>query len=146
MDKKRLQNYIYLRREIENQQERLARMKNEESYPRPGWTAGVHSILDRQMIVWQMRLFGALNMKVRLQTAWRASELKWRLSVGRLPSCKTLWSARCYDCGIVDVGYCRHMPWRDVALKIYGDDDEGQMQAVYRLHGRALQSIREIEA
>ena len=43
------------------------------------------------------------------------------------------------------IGY-RHMPWKDVARRLYGDDDESQMQAVYRVHGRALQHIRAIEA
>lgn len=37
-------------------------------------------------------------------------------------------------------GY-RLMLWRDVALKMYQDDDEAALMAVYRLHGQALQSL-----
>lgn len=45
----------------------------------------------------------------------------------------------------IDGSYCRLTPWRDVAIKIYGDDEETQVKAVWRLHGRALQSIRKIK-
>ena len=37
--------------------------------------------------------------------------------------------------------YIRHLPWRDVALKLFGDDDKRHMVATYRLHMRALNNI-----
>ena len=37
-------------------------------------------------------------------------------------------------------GY-RMMPWGDVAIMIYGDDDEKSLHAVFRLHGKASQHI-----
>jgi len=39
----------------------------------------------------------------------------------------------------------KHMPWRDVALRMYHDDDESTIRAVTRLHGKALESIRKVE-
>lgn len=33
------------------------------------------------------------------------------------------------------------MPWRNIAVEIYGNDDDAQLQAVFRIHGRALQHI-----
>ena len=41
---------------------------------------------------------------------------------------------------ISSFGY-KHMPWAEIAKEIYGDDDEKDLQAVFRLHGRALKSI-----
>ena len=38
----------------------------------------------------------------------------------------------------------RWMKWPEVAKRIYRDDDERHLQAVYRLHGRALQSLRKV--
>ena len=41
-------------------------------------------------------------------------------------------------------GTClRHLPWRDVALRLFGDDDDSHMMATYRLHTLALQKISE---
>lgn len=41
----------------------------------------------------------------------------------------------------IDVDDCELPTWPTVAIIIYGRDDESKMQAVFRLHGRALQSI-----
>lgn len=32
-------------------------------------------------------------------------------------------------------------PWHEIAMKIYGNDSEAQMQAVFRIHRRALKNI-----
>lgn len=38
-------------------------------------------------------------------------------------------------------GGTKPMPWQEVALTVYGSNDDKDMQAVYRIHGRALQHI-----
>lgn len=43
-------------------------------------------------------------------------------------------------------GKGRQMPWKDVAAKIYHRDDESALQMTFRLHGRALLSIRRQES
>lgn len=40
--------------------------------------------------------------------------------------------------------FYRQPTWPEVAAKIYGDNDEKDMQNIYRLHGRALQSFEAI--
>lgn len=35
----------------------------------------------------------------------------------------------------------RLMKWREIALEMYGDDDEKDLQAVYRLHNEALDHV-----
>ena len=34
------------------------------------------------------------------------------------------------------------MPWREVAMVIYKDDSDSKMFAIYRIHGRALNSLQ----
>ena len=36
------------------------------------------------------------------------------------------------------------LPWRAVATAIYRDDSDSKMLAIYRLHGRALNSLQDI--
>ena len=45
----------------------------------------------------------------------------------------------------IDGEHCRMMPWKDVALRMFGDNDERHILAAYRLHGRALVSISGIK-
>lgn len=40
--------------------------------------------------------------------------------------------------------FYRQPTWPEVAAKVYGDNDEKDMQNIYRLHGRALQSFEAI--
>lgn len=146
MDKKRLQNYIYLRREIENQKERLARMKSDEQMPAPR----IDSSGAQHTRTASDRMANAIVRRIEYETEIADSmegiraemaSIRWAIAQLRNPMEREVLRLR-----YCDGDNCRHMPWREVALKIYGDDDEGQMQAVYRLHGRALQNIREIEA
>lgn len=52
------------------------------------------------------------------------------------PLQRSVLRAKYIDCKAGDLTI-----WSDVALLIYGRDDESKMQAIYRLHGRALQSL-----
>jgi hypothetical protein len=36
------------------------------------------------------------------------------------------------------------MPWRTVAMAIYKDDSNSKMVAIYRFHGKALNSLQGI--
>lgn len=39
---------------------------------------------------------------------------------------------------------CRLTPWRDIAISLYGDNEEKHIQAAHRLHREALESIGEV--
>ena len=41
----------------------------------------------------------------------------------------------------LDTGSARLMPWRQVALRLYGDDDPAALQYIRRLHTQALAAI-----
>ncbi len=38
----------------------------------------------------------------------------------------------------------RWMKWTEIAIRIYGNDEEKSLQAAYRLHGRALQNLKKV--
>ena len=42
----------------------------------------------------------------------------------------------------LDTNGCRLMRWRDVALAIYGDDDEKDVLSARRIHDSAIRSIQ----
>lgn len=138
--KERLKKYIYLRREVENHLERLARMKNQALIPaRREDQGGGHSggASDRmaeaiiRRLSYEDRTAEEINAKLDEMD-------KVREAVGKLddPLEREVLRLRYID----GTGY-KHMPWRNVAAVIYGSDDGAQLMAVYRAHGRALQHI-----
>lgn len=44
----------------------------------------------------------------------------------------------------IEVDGYKPLPWRDVAIELYGDDSDAKLLAVHRLHSRALSSLQEI--
>ena len=44
----------------------------------------------------------------------------------------------------IEVDAYKPLPWREVAIAMYGSDTEADLLRVHRLHSRALQSLREI--
>lgn len=139
--KQRLKNYVLLRRSVENQLERLARMKNSELIPAMQESDGskrspaVSSSKMENAIV--RRLLYEDEIKPDVESKLAEMEAI-RAAINRLPDPQEqdVLRFRYIDCE----GY-RNTPWRDIALKVYGDDDEAQMQMVFRVHGRALKNI-----
>lgn len=141
--KERLSKYIYIRREVENQLERLARMKNDELIPAQKESDGSQHTAgasDRMAnaIIRRMNYQDEISEEMDKKMA----ELEAiRKAIGSLPDPmeREVLRLRYMD----GTGY-RHMGWKDVAVNLYGDNDEAKMQAVYRLHGRAMESILQI--
>ena len=44
----------------------------------------------------------------------------------------------------IEVETYKPLPWRDVAIAMYGDDSDAKLLAVHRLHSKALHSLQEI--
>ena len=44
----------------------------------------------------------------------------------------------------IDVGGWKPVPWREVAMELYGDDEEKDLKRVQRLHREALKSFGKI--
>lgn len=138
--KDRLRNYIFLRMEVENQLERLARMKNEELIPAQKESDGSKhsaSASDRmanaviRRLSFQDAIHDEMEQKLQemeyIQDAISALEDPQEREVLRL--------RYIYGEG------CRYMPWREISEKLYGDADDRSIHATFRVHGRALYNI-----
>lgn len=143
--KQRLKNYILLRRSVENQLERLARMKNSELIPAMHESDGSkHSATSSSKMENAIvrRLLYEDEIKPDIEAKLAEME-EIRAAINRLPDPQEqdVLRFRYIDCE----GY-RNTPWRDIAIVMYGDDDEAKMQMVFRVHGRALKNIEEVGA
>lgn len=140
MTKERLASYISLKMEVDNQLERLTRMRNEEKIPAmresdgsqhsPGTGDRMERAIIRRMeyedrVIPQIE--AALAEMETIEQAIYAVADPMEREVLRLR--------------YMEGNYIRHMPWHDVALKLFGDDDKRHMVATYRLHTQALHSI-----
>lgn len=143
MTKQRLSQYIYLKMEVEHQEERIARMKREETIPAlrigdgskhsPGTGDRMERAILRRM---------EYEEKVSEQLCSATEEMrKIEAAVDSLPDIQEREVLRLR---YLDGDGCRHTSWSDVAMALYKDNDEKHRTAVIRLHGRALQSIAEI--
>lgn len=143
--KERLHKYIFIRREVENHLERLTRMKNQALIPaRKEGDGSQHTpgASDRMADAIIKRL--TYEDKTAEDIEAKLDEMdKIRGAIDSLadPMEREVLRLRYID----GAGY-RPMPWKDVALSLYGDDDEAQVRSVHRVHGRALQHIREVKA
>lgn len=140
--KERLLSYIFLRREVDNQLERLSRMKSDELFPVHRESDGskhTASGSDRMANAIVRRLQYEEKILDEVERKMDEMDIITNAIDGLSDSMeREVLRMRYIDCR----GY-KHTPWREVALDLYGDDDEAQMQMVFRIHGRALQNIEE---
>lgn len=139
---KRLYNYIRLKKRVENHEERIARMKSDEQFPgmrpsdgskrNPGASDRMGNAVIRRM-----------EYEARVADSIKAAEKEMDAIEAAVFGLDDPLESEVLQLRYIDGdGAGRQMQWREVALNIYGDDDEKDLMAVYRLHGRALQSIR----
>ena len=139
--KERLRSYIYLRREVDARLERIARMKSQEQFAEHKDSDGSKHTASG---------YGRMENAIIRRMAYVesvAAELEAKLdemdaitaAVDRLDDAqeREILRMRYIDCE-----ECRHTSWRDIALDMYGDDDEAQLKMVFRIHKRALQNLR----
>ena len=142
--KERLKKYIAHRRTVENQLERLARLKNEEKIPAMKESDGsmrspsVHSSKMENAVIRRMTYEDEIMPDVEAKLA-EMEAIRAAINALDDPQEAEVLRHRYIDCR----GY-RLTPWRDIACKMYGDDDEAQMQMVFRVHGRALKNIQAV--
>lgn len=144
MNKEQLRKYVSLKMEVENQLERIARARSEERFPSM-----------RENIGSQRPLGGSDRMGAAIIRRMDLEEKLTPIISAKLDEMERIERAINFlddpmEREILRIRYIdghsfRLTPWRDVALKVYGDDDEAQLSAVHRLHGRALQHLRKIE-
>lgn len=143
MDKEQLKKYVKLKMEVENQLERIARARSAERFP-----SMRESIGSQRQLGGSDRMGDAIIRRMDLEEKLApiiSSKLDEMERIERaIDRLEDPMESEVLRIRYIDGNSWRLTPWRDVAMKVYGDDDESQMQAVYRLHGRALQNIRGI--
>lgn len=144
MTKQRLSQYIFLKMEVEHQLERIARMRNEEKFPTmresdgSQHTQGTGDRMERAII---RRMEYEEKVADQLNEAMTEMEAIERA----VDSLLNIQEREVLRLRYIDGSGCRHMSWPEVAMAMYRDNDEKHKQAVYRIHGRALQSIAKEE-
>lgn len=142
--KKRLLKYISLRMENENQTERLARMKNDEQMPAMRFGDGSQHtgvVTDRMANAIARRM----EYEEKITPLIERNRAEMDAIEDAISSLDEPMEREVLRMRYIQGEYCRHMSWQDIAACLYGDNDEKHMQAIYRLHGRALQHIRRVE-
>lgn len=143
--KERLEKYSSLRRSVENQLERLARLKNDELIPSMKESDGskrspaVSSSKIENAIVRRMTYEDDIMPDVEAKLAEMEAI---RAAIDRLEDAQEQDVLRFR---YIDGDGYRPMKWRDVALKMYRDDDESKQKAAQRVHDRAIINIGEVE-
>ena len=143
MTKDRLVNYIKIKAEIEHYLERIARMKSEERFaPLRESDGSQHQAgaSDRMANAVLRRMDYQEKMAPRINKNLDEMEAVER-AIDALDDPM--------ERDVLRLRYLEHDPesiyrqpaWGDIALRIYRGNDEKHLKAVFRLHGRALESI-----
>ena len=141
--KERLKRYPGLRMETENLLARLEVLKSEETIPplRAGdgskRTAGTG---DRQ----ERAVLRRMEFEERNAPTIAANELEIKAIDRAVAALSDPLERDVIKIHYIEVDSYRPLPWRDVAIAMYGEDSEADLLRVHRLHSKALQSLRKI--
>ena len=142
--KERLTGYNALKQESAGLLERLARMKAVAEFPAPAEPDGSqHTSGDGQRMARAVENYLEYEEQMRpLMEKNRAEMQRIEQAVAQLPDPleREVLRLRYLD------GDSWRLPrWRDVAMVLYGDDDEKQIHGCLRLHKAALQGLSRFE-
>lgn len=138
----RLRNYIPLKLEVLDQLERIARMKSAEQIPPMrentggGYTPGTGDNLERAILnrlAYQDKIAPEVNSTLDFLESIRAA-------IDKLPDPMDRMILRLR---YIDMEDCRQMKWKEIAFRIYKDDDASHVRAAQRLHDKAVAEIPE---
>ncbi len=135
-----LGSFVSLRHEVESMEDRLRRLESEAVLPpmRQGdgsqHTAGSGDKNERAYIRW-------LEYKDRVQPQIDAAREKMKAIARAIQALPDPLERSVLVHRYTESENIRLLKWREVALAMYGDDDERDLQAVYRLHNEALDHI-----
>jgi len=141
--KKRLKRYPALKMEMEKIEARLEVLKSEETIPplRPGdgsmRTAGTG---DRQ----ERAIIRRMEYEERTAPTITANKQEIRAIDKAVAAISDPLEREVITIHYIEVDGYKPLPWRDVAIVMYGEDTEADLLRIHRLHSKALQSLREI--
>lgn len=135
--KQRLELYTSLKLEVENRLEKLERLKIEEQLPAykesdgSQHTAGNGDRMERAII-------RRMEYEERIMPRIEKSREKMSEIESEVDELDDPMERETLRLRYMDGTFGRPMPWRDVALQLFGGDDEKHLKATYRAHGKAL--------
>ena len=141
--KERLKRYPAIRMETDNLLARLEVLKSEEAIPplRPGdgskRTAGTG---DRQ----ERAIIRRMEYEERTAPTITANKLEMKAIDKAVAALNDPLEREVITIHYIEVDSYKPLPWREVAIAMYGEDAEADLLRVHRLHSKALQSLREI--
>lgn len=143
--KKRLSKFLALKAQTENHLERIARMKSNEKFPtmRESGGSGHQSGASDRManaVIKRLTYEEQISEQINANLA-EMDIIRKAIDALEDPMEQEVLRLRYVD----GDGFYKRMPWRDVAMRMYHDDDESKIRAVTRIHGRALENIRKVE-
>ena len=141
--KKRLSQYSAIRVELANLEERLERLKSEETLPamRPSnGSKPTGSTGDRQ----ERSIIRRMEYEERHGAEIDAKRDELRYIEDSINAVADPMERMVLRIRYTESETAKPMPWRAVAMAIYKDDSDSKMLAIYRLHSRALNSLQGI--
>lgn len=140
MTKQRLASYRALRLEVDNQLDRLAQLRNEEELPAMRESSGAKpSGGDGRRM--ERAIHRRMEYEKRVLPQIEAAQREMAAIEAAIDHVKDPLERECLRLRYIDGDGYRLRPWGEVAVMIYGDDDEKSLHSVFRLHGKALQHI-----
>lgn len=140
MTKQRLASYRALRLEVDNQLDRLAQLRNEEELPAMRESSGAKpSGGDGRRM--ERAIHRRMEYEKRVLPQIEAAQREMAAIEAAIDHVEDPLERECLRLRYIDGDGYRLRPWGEVAVMIYGDDDEKSLHSVFRLHGKALQHI-----
>ena len=141
--KKRLSQYSAIRVELDILVDRLEHLKSEETMPgmRPGnGSKPTGGTGDRQ----ERSIIRRMEFEERHSVDIAAKQAELRYIEDAIKAVEDPMERMVLRIRYTESENAKPMPWRDVAIAIYKDGSDSKMLAIYRLHGRALNSLQSI--
>lgn len=141
--KKRLSNYSAIRVELDKLEERLERLKIEETLPpmRPGnGSKPTGGTGDRQ----ERAIIRRMEYEERHGPEMEAKREELRYIDESINAVADPMERMVLRIRYTESETAKPMPWRKVAIAIYSDDSDSKLLATYRLLDKALISLQKI--
>ena len=138
--KERLARYISLKKENENRLERLARMRSNAELPPqagPDGSKGTSCNADRLALAVE----AYLEYQARMQPLLEANRREMTAIEEAVAALPDPLEREVLRLRYLDGEHCRRHGWREVAVKLYGNDEKQFVDAALRLHRTALMRI-----
>lgn len=126
--------------ENENRLERLTRLRNEAEIPaiRQGDGSQRTSSDGGRM---ERAVIRAMEYEEQISPLIEANRKEMRAIEAQIDDLPDPMEREVLRLRYIDGQGCRQKPWREVALILFGDNDDKHLLATYRLHGKALQAL-----